>query len=207
MAVATSGRPTGLPAAAGRILWFALTRLAANSANLLTIARLLAIGPILLALLADDAALAFWIFLAAAVSDAADGFIAKRLTGVSPLGTVLDPVADKLLLASLLVALAGHGTLPWWLVSLCLVRDALLVVGTLALRSANPGFEVAPSPLGKLCTLVQLLLVGAGLAAMQVAPGLAPAVPLLIWATAATVVASGAGYFGCWWRGMSPGAA
>lgn len=160
-----------------------------------------------MALLTDDAALAFWIFLAAALSDAADGFIAKRLTGISPLGTVLDPVADKLLLASLLVALASDGVLPWWLVTLGLVRDLLLVVGTLTLRSANRGFEVAPSPLGKLCTLVQLLLVGAGLAAMEVAPELAPAVPLLVWATAATVVASGVGYFGCWWRGMSPGAA
>lgn len=157
-----------------------------------------------MAVTAGEFRLAFWIFLAAALTDAADGFVAKRLSGTTPVGAVLDPVADKLLLASLLLSLAVIGALPWWLAALSLARDALIVAGSLLWRLLDPAFRVVPSRLGKLCTLVQLLLVGAALAALEVAPELAAASDLLVWASVAAVLASSVSYLIRGWRRLSP---
>lgn len=165
-----------------------------NSANILTLARLACI-PLLLLMLADgEADAAFYVFAAAAVSDALDGFLAKRFTGVTALGAILDPLADKLLITALLAALALSGVIPAWLVALVLLRDVLIVAGTVYVRFAAPGFWVVPHPLGKLCTFAQLCLGGAALAGLSAFPALGSLVPALVHATAALTVASGLVY-------------
>ena len=167
-----------------------------NSANLLTLARLVAIVPILITLEHNRGDVAFWLFCAAAVTDAADGFVAKRLTGRTPLGAVLDPIADKLLLAALLVALGLAAILPIWLVALCLLRDLAIVSGAAALRSAAPPLRLEPSRLGKSCTAAQLILVGCALSSVSVLPAAGMVVPWLSYGSAALTVASGAAYGG-----------
>jgi DnaA regulatory inactivator Hda/CDP-diacylglycerol--glycerol-3-phosphate 3-phosphatidyltransferase len=172
MAVATSGRPRGLPGAVARIATYALTAAWQNTANILTLARLACI-PLLLLLLAEgEADAAFYVFAAAAVSDALDGFLAKRFTGVTAVGAVLDPLADKLLITALLASLALSGAIPAWLFVLTLLRDVLIVAGAALLRFTVPTFRIVPHPLGKLCTFAQLCLGGAALAGLGAFPAL-----------------------------------
>jgi cardiolipin synthase len=195
MAVATSGRPRGLPGALARIATYALTAAWQNTANILTLARLACIPILLLMLVEGEADAAFYVFAAAAVSDALDGFLAKRFTGVTAVGAVLDPLADKLLITALLAALALSGVIPVWLFALTLLRDVLIVAGVALLRLAVPAFRIVPHPLGKLCTFAQLCLGGAALAGLSAIPALATLVPALIHVTAALTVVSGLAYF------------
>jgi cardiolipin synthase (CMP-forming) len=195
MAIATSGRPRGLPGAVARVACYALAATWQNTPNLLTLARIACIPLILLLLAEGEHASAFYVFLAAAVSDALDGFLAKRFTGVTAVGTILDPVADKLLMTTLLGALALLAVLPAWLFVLTLARDLLIVAGVLALRAAAaPGFKVSPHPVGKLCTFLQLCLGAVALASLSVLPAAAGLLPALALATAALTVASGVLY-------------
>ena len=208
MAVATSGRPRGLPGAVARIATYALTAAWQNTANILTLARLACI-PLLLLLLAEgEADAAFYVFAAAAVSDALDGFLAKRFTGVTAVGAVLDPLADKLLITALLASLALSGAIPAWLFVLTLLRDVLIVAGAALLRFTVPTFRIVPHPLGKLCTFAQLCLGGATLAGLGAFPALGALVPALAHVTAALIVGSGVAYLATARRAVaaSPGA-
>jgi cardiolipin synthase len=194
MAIATSGRPRGLPGAVVRLACYALAATWQNTPNLITLARVACIPLILLLLAEGEHASAFYVFLAAAVSDALDGFLAKRFTGVTTVGAILDPVADKLLMTGLLAALALLAVVPPWLFVLTLARDLLIVAGVLALRAVVPGLRIAPRPLGKLCTFLQLCLGGAALASLSVLPAAGAALPALVAATALLTVASGVAY-------------
>ena len=97
--------------------------------------------------------------LVAGLSDAADGFLAKRFGWQSRLGSLLDPIADKLMLGFAMLGLWLVMMLPAWLVGLVLVRDLVIVAGAVAWwRMAGP-FDGEPSLLGKLTTLSQVALV------------------------------------------------
>src|SRR5256885_16703790 len=80
---------------------------------------------------------AFWVFVAAGVSDAIDGFIAKRFNRRTELGALLDPIADKTLLVSVYVTLGIAGHLPAWLVILVVFRDLLIVGGFLLVQAMS----------------------------------------------------------------------
>ena len=95
-------------------------------ANGLTIARAVAGLPLILALQADAADLAWWLLLMAGLSDAADGWLARRAGGGSSWGARLDPLTDKVLIAAPLLWLAAAGTLPLWAVWLLLARELLI---------------------------------------------------------------------------------
>jgi cardiolipin synthase len=120
----------------------------------------LAMAPVLPWLLVSGfhrAALA--VALVAGLSDALDGLIAKRFGWQSRLGSLLDPIADKLMLGLAMLGLAWVGMLPVWLVGLVLARDVVIVAGAAAWwRLAGP-FEGRPSLLGKLTTALQIALV------------------------------------------------
>src|SRR5580704_15725418 len=83
--------------------------------NIISVIRILLVVPIALALANQRLALSIALFALAAISDAADGFLAKRFGWQSELGAVLDPLADKLLLATVFVALAWLRLIPLWL--------------------------------------------------------------------------------------------
>ncbi|WP_191062323.1 CDP-alcohol phosphatidyltransferase family protein [Geminicoccus harenae] len=135
-----------------------------NLANLLTALRIVLVVPILLLLLGQAYGLAAALFALAALTDALDGLLARRLGLATRLGAVLDPIADKLLLTGTLLTLAWQELVPVWLVALVLARDVLVALGALALQIGVAGFTVAPSLLGKAATAAQLGYVAAVLA-------------------------------------------
>jgi cardiolipin synthase len=120
----------------------------------------LVMAPVLPGLLVSGfyrAALA--VALVAGLSDALDGLIAKRFGWQSRLGSLLDPIADKLMLGLAMLGLAWINMLPVWLVGLVLARDGIIVAGAAAWwRLAGP-FDGRPSGLGKLTTALQIALV------------------------------------------------
>jgi cardiolipin synthase len=120
----------------------------------------LAMAPVLPWLLwAGHFRAALAVALLAGLSDLLDGFLAKRFHWQTRLGSLLDPLADKLLLAGAMLGLWLVQMLPAWLVALVLVRDLVIVAGaTTWWRLAGP-FDGEPTLLGKLTTLVQIGLV------------------------------------------------
>jgi cardiolipin synthase len=169
--------------------------------NLITLARLFAVPLAVWLILQREMALAFWLFVAAGVSDAVDGFIAKRFGASSRVGAVLDPVADKALLVSVYVTLGATGFLPSWLVILVVFRDVLIVGGVLTLYVLGQEPAIRPLFVSKANTAMQILLAAAVLlnAGYGVpAPGV---VTVLLWITAGTTFASGAAYVARWVRG------
>ncbi len=120
----------------------------------------LAMAPLLLWLLwSRQFPLALGVALVAGASDLVDGFLAKRYGWQSRLGSLLDPIADKLMLGLAMLGLWLVAMLPGWLVGLVLVRDLVIVAGALAWWRVGGPFDGKPTLLGKLSTLVQLALV------------------------------------------------
>jgi len=109
--------------------------------------------------------LACGIFALAAVSDALDGYIARRYKQKTELGTFLDPLADKALLLSALVLLSrDHGDafeqLPLWFVVLVLSRDVILLVGTILIHILIGQAKARPRLVGKAATFFQMITLG-----------------------------------------------
>jgi cardiolipin synthase (CMP-forming) len=97
--------------------------------------------------------------LAAGVTDWFDGFAARRLGTTGQIGVVLDPIADKVMLVTLFVALTVVGLLPGWLLVLVLGRDLVIVIGAFVLRVWRGVRRFLPSMLGKISTFFQIALV------------------------------------------------
>ena len=102
--------------------------------NIISILRILLVIPVIWLLLTDDFPSALWLFAIAGVSDALDGFLAKRYGWQSELGSLLDPLADKILLVSCYVVLGWLLLLPAWLVATVILRDVMIVVGAISGR-------------------------------------------------------------------------
>ena len=99
--------------------------------NVITSLRLLLAIPICIFIYQGNELLALLLFIFAGISDGFDGYLARRFTWESEFGKLLDPLADKCLILSTLLALAYVQLLPIWLVSILLVRDALAVMGSM----------------------------------------------------------------------------
>jgi cardiolipin synthase len=123
--------------------------------NLITSIRILLVAPIAVALAHHQLVTTLVLFGAAALSDAADGFLAKRFKWQTELGAVLDPAADKLLLATVFVTLAYLKLVPAWLMAAAVARDAIIVTGALLFRYCFGPLEVRPSIVSKFNTLCQ----------------------------------------------------
>ena len=137
---------------------------------------------------------AFWLFIAAGVSDVVDGFIAKNFNARTELGAWLDPLADKALLAGIYLALAIGGGLPVWLAALVLARDLLIVAGVILIRRRNTVFRAVPLAIGKINTFAQILLAACAIADSGGWIELEAQVAVLIVLVATTTLLSGAGY-------------
>ena len=171
-------------------------------ANLVTLARLFAVPLAIWLILDAEYAAAFWLFVAAGVSDMVDGTIAKLMNQRSELGALLDPIADKVLLVSMCVTLGLAGRLPSWLVILVVFRDVLIVGGYLLAMALSQPIRSRPLAVSKLNTGMQIVLVAAVLSQLGLGLGDRRIVEILVYAVAATTVLSGAGYVGRWWRGF-----
>ena len=194
MAVATN-RGTPQPRrAAERGVDLVLARSPVNLANLVTLGRLLMIVPLVWLIASNRLEAAFWLFVAAGVSDFVDGFIAKKFNVWTELGAVLDPLADKALLDGIYLALAIVGWLPVWLALMVLGRDLLIVVGVILIRRRDPVFRAMPLVVGKINTFAQILLAACTIADAGGWIDLDAQVAALIVLVASTTVLSGAGY-------------
>ncbi len=127
--------------------------------NVLTIIRLLLAGPISLAILSERPVWTISLFAIAALSDALDGFLARRYGWQSRFGAMLDPMADKVLLVTAFLSLTVIKVFPLWLTLLVIGRDILIVSGSFIYRWVAGTIQFKPSMLGKLCTLFQLSLI------------------------------------------------
>ncbi len=166
--------------------------------NLITILRVGAV-PVLIVLLKNEYYQpALLLFLAAGVSDALDGYIAKRYGVQSKFGAILDPVADKVLLVSCFVMLTLLGHIPFWLLVIVVFRDVLIVGGYLVLVMLETRVQMRPSRLSKLNTLFQICLVSLLLVRLAGLADLGPGIDALVYLVAATSVLSGTHYVWVW---------
>jgi cardiolipin synthase len=159
-----------------------------------TLGRLLMVAPLVWLIATEQLEAAFWLFIAAGVSDAVDGFIAKNFNARSDLGAWLDPLADKALLDGIYLALAMIGWLPVWLALLVLCRDLLIVVGVVLIRRRNAVFRATPLLIGKVNTFAQMLLAACAIAHAGGWIDIGATVSVLILVVATTTLLSGAGY-------------
>ncbi len=150
--------------------------------------------PIAVALLGGEYLATLGLFFAAAVSDAADGFLAKRFGWGSTLGGILDPAADKLLLATVFVVLAVMHLVPPWLMVTAVARDVIIVLGAIAYRVCVGPIAARPSFISKLNTLCQALYILCVIAREQFMQPAAFVVLALGSLTFVTTVISGMDY-------------
>lgn len=124
--------------------------------NLLTYVRIIAVPVFVWAFLAGRSTLALVLFAMAAVTDGLDGLLARALHMQTRLGTLLDPIADKLLTLAALVLLVARGELPAWLLGMVLVRDGGIALGTAHLRASRILVPSTPTRFGKYATFTLL---------------------------------------------------
>ena len=168
--------------------------------NALSILRIILTVPVVMTLLNDQYFLAMVLFFVAGITDGLDGWIAKRYSFESRLGSILDPVADKLLLVSSFITLYIIGLLPMWLLVLVFLRDVMIVSGTVGsfIGAGTPKDELlAPSKLSKINTAFQIALV-LFLVVMQLYPALTQWSKIFFIIVATSTVLSGADYIWIW---------
>lgn len=138
--------------------------------NVLTGLRLLLVPPILVLLVRGVYDWALTLAIVAGVSDALDGWLARRYGWQSRIGGILDPLADKLLLVGTYVTLGTLGYLPIWLVVLVVLRDVVIVTGAAVFHFRFEAVQPEPTQLSKLNTAFQLLLALVVMLALAGAP-------------------------------------
>lgn len=176
--------------------------------NLLTLARIGIVPVVIWALLDGQTGVALWLFLLAGLSDAVDGYLARRFDARTEFGAYIDPIADKALLMSVYVTLGHLGGLPNWLVILVVFRDTLIVGGVILLQTMGYKVVMAPLLISKANTVAQVGLVLAVLAGTVLAQAGYPwdgyswidgwPVKALTLLVASTTLFSGAAYVWIW---------
>ncbi len=99
-----------------------------NIPNLISLGRIILVPVVFWLLITGQTQAAFFAFIVAGISDAVDGYLAKTFGWKTELGAYLDPLADKLLIVSIFLALGVAGKLPLWLVNAVVSRDILIVI-------------------------------------------------------------------------------
>jgi cardiolipin synthase (CMP-forming) len=127
--------------------------------NLITLGRILLVPIVVWAITLGEMRIAFLLFLAAGISDAVDGFLAKRFHMKSELGAYLDPLADKALIVSIYVSLGIAGVLPIFLVILVVSRDIMIIGAFLLAWLVGRPMPVRPLLVSKANTVAQIVLV------------------------------------------------
>ena len=168
--------------------------------NLITLGRILLVPIVVWAIASGRLQVAFLLFMAAAISDAVDGFLAKRFGMKTELGAYLDPLADKVLIVSIYVTLGITGVIPLWIVILVVSRD-IMIVGAIML-SWLVGMPVAIKPhmVSKLNTAAQILFACLVLASKGYEFNAEPVLTLVMVVVAVLTLLSVVFYVGQWVR-------
>jgi len=127
--------------------------------NLITLGRILLVPVVVWAITAGEMRVAFVLFLAAGISDAVDGFLAKRFGMTTELGAYLDPLADKAMLVSMYIALGIIEAIPRWLVIIVVSRDIMIVCAVILSLVVDKPVPLKPLMVSKLNTVAQIVLV------------------------------------------------
>ena len=180
-----------------------------NLPNLLTLLRIFFVPLLVAALVQENLAmrvggwlltnelLALAIFLAASATDLLDGYLARRWKQVTTVGTLLDPIADKLLISSALIALVQVHVVPAWIVILIVGRE-FAVTGLRSIAAAA-GYTIRASELGKSKMIAQVIAVSLFLLGIHWS-ALAPWAMGFMWCVVAFSLISAADYFRKFWR-------
>ena len=169
-----------------------------NIPNSLTLGRIVLVPLIVWLIITHEMTAAFLMFLLAGLSDAADGFLAKRYGWRSELGAYLDPIADKALLVSIYVTLGFASHLPVWLVIAVVSRDILIVGAVVLSWMLSRPLIMQPLLISKANTFAQIVLAGMVLAELGLGLGLHQLVKVLVWVTGTLTIVSAAAYFWEW---------
>jgi CDP-diacylglycerol--glycerol-3-phosphate 3-phosphatidyltransferase len=164
-----------------------------NVPNVLTVVRILLVPVLVVALLVNTAHgswVAAVVFAVAAFTDGLDGYIARSRQSVTTFGKVMDPVADKLLIAAALISLVSLDRVAAWVAMVIIARE--FAVSGLRIAAAQQGVVIPASLLGKLKTIIQ---VAAVLALIAVHDTSVAWVEVLVYAAVLVTVVSGADYF------------
>jgi len=127
--------------------------------NIISIFRILLILPVLLLIFRSQYQWALFLFLIAALSDALDGYLAKHFGWRTRVGALLDPVADKLLIAGSYIVLAWLNLIPFWLAAIVVSRDLIIAIGVFIYSFIIEPFEGEATRISKINTFLELLFV------------------------------------------------
>jgi CDP-diacylglycerol--glycerol-3-phosphate 3-phosphatidyltransferase len=141
--------------------------------------------------------LALAIFLSAAATDLLDGYLARRWKQVTTIGTLLDPIADKLLISAALISLVQVGALRGWMAILIVGRE--FAVSGLRSIAAAEGYTIKANDLGKTKMAAQVVAISFMLVSVR-HPALRLTAVLLMWAVIFFAILSAVSYFGKFWR-------
>jgi cardiolipin synthase (CMP-forming) len=166
--------------------------------NLITVARLLLAPLAVLMIVSQRFMPAFVIFLAAGVSDALDGFIAKRFNLRTELGAYLDPLADKALLVSIYVTLSIVGELPPAIAIIVVSRDVMILIAVLISWLLDNPVAIKPVWVSKFNTAVQIAVAALTLGGRAVGLDPFPGEEYALWLVVASTLASGGVYITQW---------
>lgn len=161
--------------------------------NIISFARLCAVPAAIWLVLHRHFAAAFALFVLAGISDAVDGWLARR-RGSTALGAVLDPLADKTLMVGMYVTLAAIGQLPDWLAILVVFRDLIIVGGVMLLWMTGGAMQIKPLAVSKWNTALQIGLVAVVLGLDSLGLALWPVRQAAIWLVTGTTLYSGGAY-------------
>jgi len=166
--------------------------------NIISVIRIMLVAPFVVLILKQEFAWALVLFFVAGVSDGIDGYLAKRNNWISRLGSILDPLADKLLLVSSFVTLGWLGILPLWLVVAVLLRDVVIIGGAVAYHIVVGRYEMEPSIISKLNTFFQIMLVLSTVFSQGLYVLPPQALQILVYIVLVTTILSGAHYVYAW---------
>ncbi len=138
--------------------------------NLISTLRILLVGPLALCLLSKNYTASLGVFLLAGFSDVLDGYLARRFNWTSRLGSLLDPMGDKLLMITTYLILGQQQLIPIWLVLVVILRDVIIVVGGLFYRLLVGEVVIKPIVSSKINMVMQVLLVFSLLLSLSLYP-------------------------------------
>lgn len=166
--------------------------------NLITLLRIILVPVIIWLMLTGHIHTAFVAFMIAGISDALDGYLAKRFHMETELGAYLDPLADKMLIVCIFVTLGLQGHLPLWLVIAVVTRDVMIVTAVMLSSVLGHPVKIKPLAISKANTTAQIVLAGLVLADEGYHLKLEGGRVVLEWITAVLTVASLASYLRRW---------
>ena len=166
--------------------------------NAISTLRIALVVPVLLLILRGDYGWALLLFWVAGFSDGIDGYLATRFNWESRTGALLDPIADKLLVAGMFVTLTYTQHIPLWLTTVVLFRDVVIIGGALAYNYLIKPLEGEPTRISKINTVIQLLFLLFVLSRAAFGWPEQVSVTVLGAATLVTVVISGIDYVVQW---------